>query len=90
MITSAPPPPSMVSLPEPVLIVFAADDAVTVSADRHDRRVEVLEIRDADAVAGRLVGAGGHREIDGGDSAGRGRTSVSLPEPPSIELSVPR
>ena len=32
LITSAPPPPSMMSLPEPVVMVLATDEAVTVRA----------------------------------------------------------
>ena len=71
--TSAPPPPSMVSLPEPVVIVLTDDEPVTTSAAVSDAGVQVLEIRDADAVAGGLVRAGGDREVDRGDAAGGGK-----------------
>ena len=36
---------------------------------RENRRAQVLEIRDVDGVARRLIGAGGGGEIDGGDPA---------------------
>ena len=39
---------------------------------RQCARIEVLEIEDCDRIAGRLVGPGGNREVDGGNAA-RGR-----------------
>ena len=80
----------MTSLPEPVVNQLAAVEPVTVSAVVQGGRIEVLEIRDSDGVAGRLVGARRHREVDRRDRAPAATVSVSVPTPPSIDVSVPR
>ena len=54
----------MVSAPEPVVMVFAAEEPVTVSAELSAEAVNALEVHDADAVSGRLVGTGRYAEID--------------------------
>ena len=60
--TSAPPPPSTMSLPEPVVMLLAALEPVTVSAVDQRTGIQVLEIRDQNRVAGGLVGARRDRE----------------------------
>ena len=87
--TSAPPPPSIVSLPEPVVIVLAAAEPVTRQRGRERGGIEVFEIADADAVAGGLVGAGATAKLTAVMPPRAAMTSVSEPEPPSIEASVP-
>ena len=70
------------------VIVLAAEEPVTVSAVVIDRRVEVLEIGDAGGIAGGLVGARSNREIDAVTPPVAASTSVSMPLPPSIDVSV--
>ena len=71
--TSAPPPPSMVSLPEPVVIVLAAERAVTVSAVRHRPTRRGSRNSRRWRCRRRSGRTGGNREIDGRDAAGRGK-----------------
>jgi hypothetical protein len=89
-ITSAPPPPSTLSLPEPVLIAFAADEPVTVSAELSAEASTLSKfatltvspvVWSEPAVTVKLMA------VVLPDTAS---TSVSVPEPPSIEVSVPR
>ena len=62
--TSAPPPPSMVSLPEPVVMVLAAEEPGDGQRRGRDRRVEILEIGNDGGIADGLVGARSNGEID--------------------------
>ena len=80
---SAPPPPSIVSLPEPVVIVFAPDDPVTdtavASADASTlwKFVTLVESAVVWSTLARLTVAAALR------------TKVLAPAPPSIDTSVP-
>ena len=63
----------MVSSPEPVVIVLAADEPVTVSAEPTSDASRFSKFDDADAVARRLVGAGRDAEIDRRHAAAGGQ-----------------
>ncbi len=87
--TSAPPPPSIVSLPEPVVITLAELDPVTVNAvesalaSRFSKLVTPTTspvVWSVPAATARLTA------VVPPDTA---MTSVSEPVPPSIEASVP-
>src|SRR5438034_1020253 len=77
--TSAPPPPSILSLPVPPVMTFAAagrdDIGERRARDREHRterrRVQVLEIGDGDLITRRLVDIGRDGEINPGGAAGR-------------------
>ena len=71
--TSAPPPPSIVSLPEPVVIVLADDEPVTVNAEliAEASRLSKLATLTVSPVVWSDSGADG--EIDRGDTAARGQ-----------------
>ena len=80
----------MVSLPVPVLIVFAAEDAVTVSAVvmiDASRFSKFATLALSPVVWSEPAATVKLTEVIPPAAA---RTSVSLPLPPSIELSVPR
>jgi hypothetical protein len=89
LITSAPPPPSMMSLPEPVVITLAAVEPVTVNAavmadaSRFSKFATLAEspmVWSAPAATAKLTAV---------RVAPLATINVSVPEPPSIEVSVP-
>ena len=82
--TSAPPPPSMVSLPDPLVIVFAA--AVPVIETAEDSAEASTFWKLATAVESPVVWSALPRLT----MAAVLITSVLVPVPPSIEVSVPR
>ena len=84
LIVSAPPAPSIVSLPEPPVIVLAAEEPVSVTAaDKADastfwKLVTVVVSPEVWSPLPRLTVAAALS------------TSVLVPVPPSIDVSVPR
>ena len=88
--TSAPPPPSIVSLPEPVVIVFAAAEPVTVNAELRtlaSRFSKFATETVSPTVWSEPAATAKFTEVIPPDVAS---TSVSDPLPPSIKVSVPR
>ena len=87
--TSAPPPPSIVSLPEPVVMVLAEDDPVTVKVElRRDasRFSKFTALTPSPVVWSEPAPTAKLTAVMPPAAA---RTSVSVPAPPSIEVSVP-
>jgi hypothetical protein len=88
--TSKPPPPSIVSLPEPVVIALAEDEPVTVRAEpRADASTfsKFVMLTVSPMVWSEPAATEKLTAVVPPETA---RISVSVPVPPSIEVSVPR
>ena len=88
--TSAPPPPSIVSAPDPVVIVLADDDPVTVSAVENMLALTFSKFATATASPVVWSAPAATPRLIAVVLPVAENVSVSVPPPPSIEVSVPR
>ena len=89
LITSAPPPPSIVSLPAPVVMMLAADDPMTVRPEvtTDASRFSKFLMSEESPVVWSAPAA--TEKSTAPTVAPLAITSVSAPAPPSIAVSVP-